>query len=114
MFDQTNPEPLIYTSKGNLPLSSLRAQTVWSPVEVKLATAKAALLAKVAALEAACDQFQFHAAMQELKAQAMIFAGLDEIYCWVEHYQGDELVRRECNLWKLTGEAAQGEVAVMA
>lgn len=116
VFDQTNPDPLIYTSKGNLPEAGLRMCAVWSDMETPIAQAKAKMLARIAALEAAMlsgDGPRFHVAMLELKAAAEEHVQLDEIVCNVEHWQGDECVRRQVNIKKLKGESALGQAAVM-
>lgn len=104
-------QPLIHTSKGNLPLDELREVVVWSDMETPLRQAKAAILQRIAELETVVlqqDYMAFYAAMQALKAQAQLHVQLDEIICNVEHYQGDELVRRQCNVKKLVGNSADG------
>ena len=37
----------------------------------------------------------------------------DEIICNVEHWIGDECVRRQCNVLKLRGESVLGQAAVI-
>jgi len=62
--------PLIYTSRGNLPVADLREAVVWTQNE-------------------------------------------NEIICAVEHWLGDECVRRQVNVLKLQGESVLGQAAVM-
>ena len=109
-------EPLIYTARGNMPMSDLCEAVVWSDIETPLAQAKATILSKIAALEAAMisgDGPQFHVAMMALKVAAEAHVVLDEVVCNVEHWIGDECVRRQVNVKKLNGESATGEVAVL-
>lgn len=104
-------EPVIYTSHGNLPEASLRMVACWSDMETPLAQAKASVLAKIDKLEAAMvsgDGPQFYVAMLALKEAAKAGVQLSEIVCNVEHWLGDECVRRQVNIKKLTGESAQG------
>lgn len=101
--------PMIFTSKGNLPVGDLREVTVWSDLDTPLQQAKAAMLQRIAELKAAIqkqDNLAFYAAMQALEAQAQTHVQLDEVICNVEHYHGAELVRRQCNVKKLVGNAA--------
>lgn len=63
-------DPLIYTSRGNLPVADLREAVVWTQNE-------------------------------------------NEIVCAVEHWLGDECVRRQVNVLKLQGESVLGQAAVM-
>ena len=116
MFDHTNPEPLIYTAKGNLPEAGLRVAVVWSDMETPIHRAKVLMLERIADLEAALvamDPMAFHAAMLALKAQAEAHVELTEIVCNLEHWQGEECVRRAVNIKKLTGESSKSEAALM-
>ncbi len=61
---------LIYTNRGNLPISDLREAVVWTQND-------------------------------------------DEIVCAVEHWLGEECVRRQVNILKLKGESVLGQAAVM-
>lgn len=111
MTGQAPHQPLIFTSMGNMPLDELREAVVWSDIETPLAQAKATMLAKIAALEAAMaanNGPQFYVAMMDLKAAAQSHVLVDEIVCSVEHWIGDECVRRQVNIKKLNGEAATG------
>jgi len=103
--------PIINTSKGNLPLERLREAVVWSDIETPIAQAKATLLDRISALEAAMvsgDGPKFHVAMMALKEAAQAGIKLDEVVCSVEHWVDDECVRRQVNIKKLKGEAANG------
>ncbi len=103
--------PSIFTSRGNLPLADLRECVVWSDIETPLAVAKATMLKRIAQLEAAMvagDGPAFHIAMMALKAAAETHVVLDEVVCNVEHWVGDECVRRQVNIKKLKGEVATG------
>lgn len=111
MFDHTHPEPVIYTSKGNMLESSLTVQAVWSDIEGPIAQAKATMLARIASLEAAMvagDGPGFHAAMLALKEAANTHVQLTEVTCNLEHWLGGECVRRAVNIKKLVGEQAAG------
>lgn len=106
--------PLVFTSKGHLPEAQLRLQVVWSDVETPLAKAKHVMLQKIAALEAAMVAGNgpgFYVAMQELKTAAETHVQMDEIVCNVEHWLGEECVRRQVNIKKLVGENSAGDVA---
>jgi hypothetical protein len=46
--------------------------------------------------------------MLALKATAAEGVKLDEVICNIEHWQGDECVRRQVNIKKLQGESALG------
>ncbi len=59
-------QPLIHTSRGNLPVSDLREAVVWTQND-------------------------------------------SEIVCAVEHWAGDECVRRQVNILKLQGESVLGQ-----
>ena len=60
-----NEQPMIHTSKGNLPVADLREAVVWTQNDT-------------------------------------------EVVCNIEHWLGDECVRRQCNVLKLRGESVLG------
>ena len=104
--------PLMWTTKGNLPIASLERRVVWFDMETPIYEAKAAMASKVAALEVAilsADNLQFAAALLDLKKQADVFLNLTEVICNVEYWQGQECVYRDCLVKKLVGAEALGQ-----
>ena len=70
MTSQTPEQPMIFTSKGNLPLVELREAVVWTD-------------------------------------------NPDETICAVEHWLGDECVRRQVNVFKRIGLETLAQAAVI-